>query len=502
MEQEPIYALQLQKIVKVFPGVRALDQASFEVETGEIHGLVGENGAGKSTLIKIIAGIYTRDEGEMRIHGNACGDLSPHQVEAMGIQFIHQDINLVPDFSVCESIFLGQELTYSFLPLVNKQKMKKEAESFIESTLGVSLPGDKLIRDLSVAERQLVQIAKALLFKPTIVAFDEPTAPLARREVEQLFRIIRNLKEQGITIIYISHYLSEIAEICDKVTVLRNGKNISTLPMASTNLNEIVNLMLGRNLAEMYPHREYECGDPLLKVENLSRTKCFKDVNFQVCKGEVVGITGLLGSGIHDLANVLYGLRKANSGSIVFKEKIAKNWSPTMAVKNGMGMVPKDRRAQSLVLNMSVNDNINLASLEKVSKSSFISRRRAMSRANTMIENLKIKTPKADSIVRYLSGGNQQKTVIGRWLSSDARLYILDEPTIGVDVGAKIEIYTLINQLVKSGAGMLFVSTDIPELVGMCDRILVMFRGNIVKEILGSEATPDNVLFWATGGKE
>lgn len=495
--------LELTNIIKDFPGVRALDNVDFSVRTGEVHGLVGENGAGKSTLIKIMAGVYQRDEGEILIRGEACGNLTPHEVEELGIQFIHQETYLVPEFTVAQSIFLGQEITYKGLPLVNNRKMVKAAEQFVEQTLGIKLPGNALIRDLSVSQQQLVQVAKALMAKPSIIAFDEPTAPLARREVERLFEVISTLRDQGITIIYISHYLQEISEICDRVTVLRNGKTVDTLKLAETSHDEIVRLMVGRDLEKLFPERDVTVrGKEILRVNGLTKYGHFSNINFEVHTGEVVGLTGLIGSGVEELVMMLYGLTAADSGNIILDGKKTKRWSPVKAVKSGIGLVPKDRRDEGLVMNMSVGDNINLPSLDEVSATGFTRNKMARARADKMIKDLSIRTPNHETIVRYLSGGNQQKVVVSKWLAKGSSLYLLQEPTIGVDVGAKSEIYQLINILVEAGDGVLLISSDLLELLAMSDRVLVMFRGEIVKELNAKETTPDDVLFWATGGQE
>ena len=506
---QPPNLLELSNIVKDFPGVRALDQVDFSVAQGEIHGLVGENGAGKSTLIKIIAGVYQPDAGEIRIRGEMHRSLAPSQVEGLGIQFIHQDRFLVPEFTVAQSLFLGQEMVAAGVPLLSKRKMVHAAEAFIEETLGIALPGKMLIRDLSVAQQQLVQVAKALMAQPSIVAFDEPTAPLASQEVERLFEIINGLKAQGITIVYISHYLQEISEICDRVTILRNGQKVDTLPLAQTSHDEIVRLMVGRDLETMFPAREESPQldvEPLLEVQGLTQHGSFSDVSFAVRPGEIVGVTGLIGSGLEELVEVLYGLRQADSGEMRVQAEVVKRWSPVQAVKSGLGLVPKDRRHEGLVLNMSVNDNINLPSLDDVAQSGFTRSKAALDRAVAMIQSLAIRPPAPHTTVRYLSGGNQQKVVLSKWLTSEATLYLLHEPTIGVDVGAKTEIYQLVHDLVAAGKGVLLVSSDLPELLGMADRILVMFRGELVKELSvsgdGEECSEDTILLWATGGKE
>jgi ribose transport system ATP-binding protein len=493
--------LEMRAIVKDFPGVRALDHANLSVRAGEIHGLVGENGAGKSTLIKILAGVYQLDEGEVIVGGRTLHTLSPHLVEQLGIQFIHQERLLVRDFSIAQSIYLGQEKRHGFLPFVDRRTMRRDAEQFLQDVLGVELDGSALIRDLSVAEAQIVQIAKALIANPSMLVFDEPTAPLARQEVESLFGVIRRLKEQGITVVYISHYLQEIAEICDRVTVLRNGVNVGTLDMAHTTTDEIVGLMVGRRLEEMFPARAVSIGEPILEVEGLSNGDRFQDISFTLRRGEVLGITGLIGSGREALIDALYGLTPHERGRVRFDGQPFRRLSPVHAVESGLALVPRDRRQHGLVIDFSVEDNINLSTLDEVAKVGFLQRAQARERCLSMIDSLDIRTPGPDTIVHYLSGGNQQKVVVGRWLNSQASVYLLDEPTIGIDVGAKIEIYHLINRLVAEGAGVLFVSTEIPELLGMTDRILVMYRGRIIKQFDTREAAADSILAWSTGGQ-
>lgn len=494
-------ALRLQGIRKEFPGVLALDDVDFSVASGEVHGLVGENGAGKSTLIKIIAGVYQRDAGDVFVHGQECGHLTPHIVEEMGIEFIHQEQHLVPEFSVAQTVFMGQETTLGrWLPFVDDRGMEREANQLIHDTLGVELPGNRLIRDLSVAERQLVQIAKALRTKPSIVALDEPTAPLARREVERLFGVIRNLREQGLSIIYISHYLSEISEICDRVTVLRNGRLEGVLDLADTSIDEIVTLMVGRKIEEMFPVRDIEVGPPRLEVEDLSLHGAFSDVSFDIKRGEVVGFTGLLGSGTHELAETIYGLRSPDAGSMRLDGEPLGTLTASRAVAHGFGMVPKDRRTEGVVLSMTVADNINLSSLDEAARAGLIRSGTYRERALGMVDALSIKTPGPETAVRYLSGGNQQKTVIARWLATDTQVFVLEEPGLGVDIGAKFEIYTLINQMAAEGSAVFIISTDIPELLGTCDRVMVMYRGRVTQELVAAETTPDTVLYWSTGG--
>lgn len=501
MSEQTKNILEMQAIVKDFPGVRALDHASFTVRAGEVHGLVGENGAGKSTLIKILAGVYQPDEGAITIGEETFRSLTPHMVEQLGIQFIHQERYLVPHFTIAESIFLGQEKCYRGLPLIDHRSMTRAAEAYLAETLGVVLKGRTLIRDLSVAEAQIVQIAKALMANPKMLVFDEPTAPLARREVDILFDVIHRLKAQGITIVYISHYLQEIAEICDRVTVLRNGVDVGTLVTRETTTEEIVGLMVGRTLEEMFPPREPQIGPAILEIERLGDNERFFDISFTLHQGEVLGITGLIGSGREALIDTLYGLDARETGDIRYHGQPFKRLNPVRAVKSGLALVPRDRRKHGLIVDFAVNDNINLSSLNEVARSGFLVRKQARTRSAEMVKSLDIRTPSVETIVRYLSGGNQQKVVVGRWLNSEAEIYLLDEPTVGIDVGAKVEIYQLVNRLVSRGAGVILVSTEIPELLGMTDRILVMYRGRIIKEFETRSATADSILAWSTGGQ-
>jgi ribose transport system ATP-binding protein len=496
--------LLMKEIVKDFPGVRALNHVNFSLEQGEVHGLVGENGAGKSTLIKILAGVYERDAGEVIIQGKPCGNLNPHLVESFGIQFIHQETHLVPGFTVAQSLFLGQERVLSTLfPLTDNRGMSAHAEEFIEKTLNVHLDPNALVRDLKVADRQIIQIARALMANPTILAFDEPTAPLASREIEQLFTIIRNLQEQGITMIYISHYLQEIMEICNRVSVLRNGENVGTLETSTTSENEIVTLMVGQEQEKMFPEKkkDHQPGKVVLRTTGLSRRDTFSDVNFELREGEILGVTGIIGSGHHELVEVLYGLRRFHAGTIEVHGKPVRNWTATQSVNSGLGLVPRDRRDDGLVLDMSVNDNVNLASYNDVSMLGFLRHLRAGNRTRKMVDDLAIRTPNIRQEAKYLSGGNQQKVVIARWLTVGSSIYILNDPTVGVDVGAKAEIYQLVRDLADQGTGVLLVSDDITEILGVSDRILVMFRGKIIKELQNEGVTFDVVLQWTTGSR-
>ncbi len=511
--------LQMSAISKAFPGVQALDKASLSVSSSEIHGLVGENGAGKSTIIKVLAGVYSPDAGSIVIDNVEQDRHSPGSVHDAGVRFIHQELNLVPHFTVAESVFMGQEISG---PLgVRKRLMRKRAEEFLELSLHYRLNGNKLIRDLGVAERKLVQIARALIDNEAkVVVFDEPTGPLASNEVEQLFSAIRALRERGIAIIYVSHYLGEITDLCDRVTVFRNGQDVAVLAGAdAANSQTIIQHMVGRDITTLYPERRKVGKKPMLECSNLSCRPHFSGVNLQVNSSEIVGIAGLVGSGREELIDVLYGLKTAQSGTVTLDGQPLHVDSPHIAVKNGIVLVPRDRRNTGLVLDMSVADNINLASLDEVSSYSIERKKPGKIRATALAKKLDIRPDNVSAIVRFLSGGNQQKVVLARWLATGSKLFIMDEPTIGVDIGAKVEIYQLISDLAHGGesadsalegsselagddnpAGVIISSSDPTELLGLCDRIIVLLRGEVIADKPVEELTLDSLLALTTGG--
>lgn len=506
---EPETLLQMSEISKAFPGVQALDRASLQINRAEIHGLVGENGAGKSTIIKVLAAVYSADSGTITINGVEQKSLSPASVHDAGIRFIHQELNLVPHFTVAETVFMGQEISGRLG--VQKRTMKKRAERFLSESLNYQLDGNVLVRDLGVAEKKLVQIARALIDdQATVVVFDEPTGPLASSEVEQLFRAIRSLRDRGIAIIYVSHYLGEITDLCDRVTVFRNGSTVAVLDEESAgNSDTIIHHMVGRDLESLYPERGIPGSTPVLTVADLSCKPFFNNVNLNINRGEIVGIAGLVGSGREELVDVLYGLRKPNRGCIELDGTELTIDTPSTAVGHGMAMVPRDRRHTGLVLDMTVTDNINLASLDDVSVLKLESKSRASVRATELINTLDIRPANAKAIVRFLSGGNQQKVVLARWLATGAKLFIMDEPTIGVDIGAKVEIYQLLSDLArgkqqdsttKGAVGMLVSSSDPAELLGLCDRIVVLLRGKVISDKPAAQYTPDSLLALSTGG--
>jgi ribose transport system ATP-binding protein len=493
--------LALKRVRKSFPGVLALDDANLSIRAGEVHGLVGENGAGKSTLIKVLAGVITRSGGEIVVDGAALEKVTPAQIHAAGVRFVHQELHLIAHFTVAETVFMGQELQGPFG--LRTRTMRRAAESFLEETLNARIDPLTLVRDLGVAERKLVQIARALVDdKAKIVVLDEPTAPLANAEIEHLFSVIARLKQRGIAMIYVSHYLSEIAAICDRVTVLRNGRDVGVVdPVGPGDQRRIIALMIGRELADLYPVRTRRAAEPVLRLENFSDGRYFRRVDLEVKRGQIIGLAGLIGSGREALMETIYGLKRAREGRLWLDGAPARIASPERTIRRGVVMAPGDRRHDGLVVDMTVADNVNLASFEDVAFCSLVDRRAAARRASALAERVDIRPRRVETIARNLSGGNQQKVVLARWLTKPSRLFLLDEPTLGVDIGAKAEIYRLIERLAAEGAGVLISSSDAAELVGLCDRVVVLLRGEIVADLDASALTLDRLVALTTGGE-
>lgn len=492
--------LQMQAITKSFPGVRALDGVDLAVRAGEIHGLVGENGAGKSTIIKVLAGVYQAEEGRVVISGQALPNVTPTVVHDAGIRFIHQELHLVQHFTVTESVFMGQEI--SGPTGLSRKAMKTKAEAFFREALGADISGNTLIRDLGIAERKLVQIARALIDgQARLVVFDEPTAPLSSAETTKLFDAITKLKDRGIAMIYVSHYLAEITQICDRVTVLRNGKNVTVFETITPDSAEaMITAMVGREIEALFPAKTHSADGPILDVKDLYHEQ-FEVSEMSIKAGEIVGIAGLVGSGREELIDVLYGLKKRTRGQTLFQGSPLTLKTPAEAVSAGIVLVPRDRRHDGLVLDMTVSDNVNLASLDDISIGLIEQHRKGRLLAEQVAEKLDIRPRDPSATTRNLSGGNQQKVVLGRWLTKGAKMFILDEPTVGVDVGAKVEIYALIEKLAAGGAAVLVSSSDPAELVGLCDKIYVMLRGRIVAEVETQDLRVDTLVALTTGGQ-
>lgn len=484
--------LKIDGITKLFPGVRALDQVSFEIRRGTVHALIGENGAGKSTLIKILAGIYTPEHGKLVLDGEEKHFTRPSDARAAGISVVHQEIKLAETLTVAENIFLGQ-LLYTKLGLVNWKEMQRIAGEMIEN-LGMDIPVDMPVERLTVAKKQIVEICKAINMDSKILIMDEPSATLTEKELKILFEIVRKLRSEGYTIIYISHRLDKIFDLADAVTVLRDGKHIRTMPIGEVTREKLINLMVGREMGNEYPKETNPVGETILEVSHLSTKNMLKDISFSVKKGEVLGISGLVGAGRTELARAIAGIDRIESGEIVYKgQKV--HWNTfRKAIDNGVGLVPEDRKIQGLVQIFSVKENICMVAADKVTHKGLVSNKKKEKYGREYIDMLNIAAPDTETEVQYLSGGNQQKIVIAKWLMQDSELLFLDEPTRGIDVGAKVEIYKLINDLVKKGKTIIMISSEMPELLGMCDRIIVMHEGHKMGELSREEASQEKIM--------
>ena len=500
-----MYVLSAKNICKDFYGVNVLENVNFELKSGEIHALVGENGAGKSTLIKIISGVYKKTSGKIEINGEEVLFQDPNEALEAGITVIHQELSLVPQLSIGENIFLNQEPMKGSIvgSIVDWNKIKTKSIKMLESVgaplnINVELPSSSL----SIAEKQMVMFARALVQNSKILIMDEPSSSLTKKEVNYLFKLMRGLKEKGLSIIYISHKLSEIFEIADRITVIRNGKNVACLNINDTNLQAISSLMLGRTAEEQYPKREPYQGkkDEILKLEKVSDGKVVKDISFKLNKGEILGITGLLGSGKTEVAKIIYGLLPLTSGKIYYKGENIKINSPEQAINFGIAFLPENRREEGLIPQMNVRENAILSSLKLISKYFFgiINQKREK---EIVIENIKkfnIKTKSTEQKVHDLSGGNQQKVVLSRCVNTKPGILILDEPTKGVDVGAKFEIYKLIQSLANEGSAIIFISMEVKEVIGVCDRVCILKEGFSVEDFSMEEKLKENVLLFIT----
>jgi len=493
--------LKLHNISKSYPGVQALKNVSFELKRGEVHALIGENGAGKSTLVKILAGAVSEDDGEIYLEDDKVDITSPQNAQKLGISIIYQEFNLSPYLNVAENIFLGREPVKKILGFIDWNTLYDKSEKILER-VGIHLDLKQQVQTLSVAQKQIVEIAKALSLNAKIIAMDEPSATLTDHELRSLFKLIIILKQEGIGIIYISHRLEEIFEIADRVTILRDGNHISTENIENLGKEDIIRMMVGRNVHEEFPRKRCERGKPILSVRNISRKGKLDIINFDVYVGELLGITGLIGSGRTELARIIFGADHMDNGEIFLRGEKVEIESPQKAISLGIGLLTEDRKSQGLILGMSVRENITIAALESISNKGFISKVKEKAVIQKYINELKIKTPGIEQYVKNLSGGNQQKVVLARWLFTQSKMLIFDEPTRGIDVGAKVEIYNLINRLIEEGIGVIIISSELPEILGICDRILVMYEGKIKGEFSYDEATQEKIMFAATGGEK
>lgn len=488
-----------ENVTKQFPGVKALDDVSFELKKGEVHILLGENGAGKSTFIKLLSGVFPKDAGRFEIDGEEVEITSVNHAQRLGVTTIYQEMNLIPELTVAENIFLGREPKKgSFKVKIDKEEIERRSRELLGS-LELDIPPEYPVNELSVPQQQLVEVAKALSLEAKIIIFDEPTATLAEKETKALFRIIDLLKERGLGIIYISHRLEEVWEIGDRVTVLRDGGYVDTVQVNETDIDALIRMMVGRELGEQFPRTYREPGEVVLKLEGVGCGKKIRDINMELRAGEIVGLAGLVGSGRTELAQTIFGVDKADRGTISLNGEEVEIGTTTKAAELGLAFLTEDRKQLGLFQILSVKENILHAAMKKLFPRGIIKSDVEKQVAGEYVEKLQIKTPTMRRLVKYLSGGNQQKVVLAKWLATKARLFILDEPTRGIDVGAKKEIHRLMDDLVKEGYPILMISSELPEILGMSDRIYVMHEGTIQAEYGRKEATQEKILHSAMG---
>jgi len=484
--------LSMESIVKEFPGVRALDGVSFDLRAGEVHVLLGENGAGKSTLIKILAGLYGKDAGRILLDGREVEIGSPRRARELGVRTIYQELQLVPQLSTAENIFLGEE-PLKASRLVDRKAMIAVSADLLRG-LGRTLDPRVPVEELSAADRQMVEIAKAVHARCRIMVMDEPTSSLDQEEIKALFAVIARLREEGVGIIYISHRLDEVGAIGDRVTILRDGHHAHTGPVRDLDVEGIIRLMVGRELKAKFPWEPRDLGEEVFRVEGLGRAGAFQDVGFALRRGEILGLAGLVGAGRTELARALLGVDQADRGHVVIGGHRLRPRSPRDTIHRGLGLLPEDRKNQGVIQLLSVAANITLVSLRRLARRLFLDRRREGALAREYADRLHIVTPRLERQVRYLSGGNQQKVVLAKWLCSGAEVLIFDEPTRGIDVGAKYEVHRLMVGLARQGAAILMISSELPEILGMSDRILVMREGRVTGEFSRAEATQEKIL--------
>jgi len=483
--------LEMRGICKRFPGVQALDEAELVVNPGEVHVLLGENGAGKSTLMKVLCGQYLADSGTMTFAGETIRPVSPIEAERHGLAIIHQELNLVPGLTVAENIFLGHEPTAG--GLIRSEVMGQISSNLLHR-LGCDVDPNTPVAELSVAEQQLVEIARALREEARLLVMDEPTAALADNEIEALFGVIRSLCGEGVPVIYISHRMKEIFSIGDRVTVMRDGRTVGTRDVKGTTVGDLIQMMVGRTIVEQIPKREVPLGDPVLEVEDLFLEGVLEPVSLEIRAGEILGVAGLMGSGRTELARAIFGADRTDGGSVRVEGKTLVRKKPGESIAAGLGFLTEDRKQQGLVLQLSVAENITLTSLDEISRFGVLDLGGEREQARTIVDRLNIRAASLDQIAVDLSGGNQQKVVLARWIAARCRVLLFDEPTRGIDVGAKVEIYELIGELVEQGVAVLLISSDMPELLGLSDRIAVMHEGSLQGILPRAEATQERIM--------
>ncbi len=488
--------VSMHDICKSFPGVKALDHVDFELRSGEVMALLGENGAGKSTLMKVLSGVYTRDSGDMEIQGKAYGNLTPKQAQAAGVAIIHQELNMCRHLTVAENMFLGREKVRGVV--LSQREMEAEAAEVL-GRLKIDISPRTVVGDLPISKQQMVEIAKALSMDARILIMDEPTSALTAREIEDLFRIIRDLRATDHGIVYISHRLEELQHIVDRVTIMRDGQYIATMNFADTTIDQIITHMVGREIKEKFPRVTCEKGKKIFEVKNLNAGRMVRNVSFSLYEGEIVGFAGLMGAGRTETTRAIFGIDPKQSGQIFLDGKEIFIHSPSGAIRQGVVLAPEDRKKDGLCTKLSIRHNIALPNLDLLcNRLGVVSHSRENAMCDRAVKNLQIKTPSVDVDAANLSGGNQQKVVVGKWLARDSRVVIFDEPTRGIDVAAKVEIYHLMNQLKKQGIAVMFVSSELPEVLGIADRVIVMCDGQITGEVMARETTQNEILTLAT----
>jgi len=490
--------LDMRGICKSFPGVQALDHVDFDLFSGEVHALVGENGAGKSTLIKILCGVYQPDQGEICLHGQPTVIQGPSHAQSLGISVVHQELNLFPNLSVAENVFVNRLPARGLLSFIDARQAHEATREYLR-TFDLDLDPSCAMHRLSVAQQQVVEIAKALSQKARILILDEPTSALTEHESAVLFRIIQRLKEQGLCIVYISHRLEEIFRIADRVTILRDGRRVGSLAVSETNVESVIRMMVGRQLQDLYGQRVASIGQEILRVQGLSSPGRFSDISFLLRRGEILGLAGLIGAGRTELARALFGAERIAVGQVHLDGHLVQIHSPSDAMRLGIAYLSENRHRDELFLQMSVRENTTVSHLKRFSRFGFLIQRLEAQEVQEFVGQLRIHTPSIQQRVMNLSGGNQQKVVLARWLAIQPKVLIADEPTRGIDVGGKAEIYTLLHKLAQQGVGIILISSEMPEILGMSDRILIMHEGKLAGELSREEATEERILTYAAG---
>ena len=490
--------IEMRGINKSFGSNQVLKDAGFLLKDGEVHALMGENGAGKSTLMKILTGVYTKDAGTILVDGVEVNYKNPQEAEKAGIVFIYQEINSLFDLTVEENLFMGKEITKGF-GICDKKAMRAKAQEVMDR-LGVSIPIDAVMGDLSVGQQQMVEICKALMVDAKVLIMDEPTAALTQSETEVLFEVMKGLVEKGVSIVYISHRMEEIFELCDRITILRDGQYIGTEYIKDITMDDVVKMMIGREIGERFPQRDVTLGEEVIRVENLSHPRYFKDVNFSVRAGEVLGVSGLMGAGRTEVMHAIFGNMEGATGKIFIDGKEVSITNPREAIAAGIGFITEDRKTEGLLLEKPISDNIEVANLKKVSIRNILNPKKQVELVKKGIEEFRIKCFGPHHECHNLSGGNQQKVVLAKWIYTEPKILILDEPTRGVDIGAKKEIYSVINDLAAKGVAVILVSSELPEVLGMSDRIMVVHEGHVTGIIDAATADQEKVMTLATGG--